>query len=224
MSGVEAGFRVRMQDAGSWYPPFEDRSKLLPLLPRGLTAANQNVPPEPIDAILEDAQLIDVAGNSMVLVVAGDDLAKPYTNLTSAIMLPALKLSLDGFKLRDHSQFRCNSPDGERLCLVTTPAVVGEAQEREGLRFTIAALLPVTGRIAPELDQPGLIRVEFQAELRQPYLELSKEPHGISPLLKAHHKIVGVTDDDDIALCHFPAPAISPQIEHVVEIHVGDQR
>ena len=77
---------------------FEDRSKLLPLLPRGLAAANQNAPPEPIDAIPEDAQLVDVAGNSMVLVVAGYDLAEPYTDLTGAIMLAALKLNLDGFE------------------------------------------------------------------------------------------------------------------------------
>jgi hypothetical protein len=30
--------------------------------------------------------------------------------------------------------------------------------------------------------------VQFQAELRQPFLELFKEPHGIGPLLEAHHK------------------------------------
>ena len=66
MSGVEACFGVRMQYVGGWYPPFEDRSKLLPLLPRGLAAANQKVLPEPIDAIPEDAQPFDVAGNSMV--------------------------------------------------------------------------------------------------------------------------------------------------------------
>jgi hypothetical protein len=132
---------------------------LHPLLPRGLTAANQNSPPQPIDAIPEDAQLIDVAGNSMVLVVAGYDLAEPHTDLTGAIMLAALKLDFDSLELRNHSLFRCNSPDGEGLCLVTTPTVVGEAQEREGLRFPLSMLLPITGRIAPELDQPGLIRV-----------------------------------------------------------------
>ena len=87
-----------------------------------------------------------------------------------------------------------------------------------------ATLFPVTGGIAPELNQPGLLRVEFQAELRQPLLEVLKEPHGIGSLLEAHHKIVGITNDDDIALCRFPAPDNRPQVEHIVEIHVGDQR
>ena len=36
----------------------------------------------------------------MVLVVAGNNLPKPYTNLTGAIVLPELKLGLDGLQLR----------------------------------------------------------------------------------------------------------------------------
>ena len=66
---------------------------------------------------------------------------------------------------------------------------MGEAQEIERLRISLAAPLPITGSIAPELDQPGLFRVEFQAELRQSFLELVKEPHGIGSLLEAEHMI-----------------------------------
>src|ERR1039457_4201425 len=102
MSGVKACFRIRMQDGGWRYPPFQDRGEFLPLLPRGLAAANEDVTPQSIDAMSEGAQLIEVAGDSMVLVVAGDNLPKPHTDLTGAIMLPALKLSLDGFQLRNH--------------------------------------------------------------------------------------------------------------------------
>ena len=77
-------------------------------------------------------------------------------------------------------------------------------------------MFPVTGRIAPELDQPGLIRVKFQVELCQPFLKLSREGLSIRPVLKTQHKIVGVANDDDIALRRFPAPDISPQIEEVM--------
>jgi len=148
-----------MQDVGWWYPPFQDRSKLLPLLPGALTTTDQYVTPQSIDATSEDAQLIDVAGDSMVLVVAGDDTPKPYTDLTGAIMLAALKLSLDGFELRNHALLRSDPPDGEGLGLVALPTVVGKPQEVECLRPSFPTLLPVTGRIAPELDQPGLIRM-----------------------------------------------------------------
>jgi len=146
----------------------------------------------------------------MVLVVASDHLPKPCTDLTDAIMLPAEKLNLDGLQLRHHSLFRRNPPDGEGIGLVASPAVVGEAQEREGLRFPFAPLFPFVGCKTPELDQPGLFRVEFQAELRQPFLELFKEPHCLGSMLEAHHKIVSITNDDDIARCRFPAPGIRP--------------
>ena len=49
-------------------------------------------------------------------------------------MHPALKFNLDGFELRDHSLLRRDPPDGEGSGLVALPTVVGEAQEREGLR------------------------------------------------------------------------------------------
>jgi hypothetical protein len=88
-----------------------------------LTATNQNVPPEPIHALSEGAQLIHISRNSVVLVVAVNDLPKPCTNLTDTIMLPAEKLCLDGFQLRNHSLFRRNPPDGEGVGLVTSPAL-----------------------------------------------------------------------------------------------------
>jgi hypothetical protein len=52
--------------------------------------------------------------------------------------------------------------------------------------------------------------VKFQTELPQPFLELLKEPHGIGSMLEAHHKIISIGNDDDIARCRFPALGISP--------------
>ena len=164
-----------MQDSGYGYPPVEDRSQGLPLPLCALAATNQNVPPEPIDALPEGAQLTDIPGNSMVLVVASDHLPKPCTDLTDTIMLPAEKLNLDDLQLRNHSLIRRNPPDGEGIGLVASPAVVSEAQEREGLRFPFAPLFPFVGCKTPELDQPSLFRVKFQAELRQPQKSIKEE-------------------------------------------------
>ena len=58
-----------MQDSGCWDPSVEDRRIFRPLLPRVLTAANQNISPESVKAMFEGGQLVDVAGNSMVLVI-----------------------------------------------------------------------------------------------------------------------------------------------------------
>jgi hypothetical protein len=40
--------------------------------------------------------------------------------------------------------------------------------------------------------------------------EAVQETLSFRPVLKTHHKIVGIADDNHIALCHFLAPDISP--------------
>jgi hypothetical protein len=43
-------------------------------------------------------------------------------------------------------------------------------------------------------------------------------------VFEAHHQIVGIPDDNDIALSDFLAPGFDPQVEHVVQVDVRKQR
>ena len=54
MSGVKACFRIRMQNAGWWNPPFQDGSNAVPPDLSALTAANQNISPQTVDAMFEE--------------------------------------------------------------------------------------------------------------------------------------------------------------------------
>src|ERR1039457_4176373 len=179
MTGVEARLRIRVQDFRARYPPFEQRNKSLPPFVGTLTAACEYLIPQSVDALPDRAHLPEISGHRMVLGVAVDDLPKPCTGLARASMHPAAKLNLDGLELRTHPLLGRNTPDGEGIGLVAPPTVVGEGQEGERLWFSRATPLPISGSIAPELDQPGLLRMEFQAELCQSFLKLLKKPHGI---------------------------------------------
>jgi hypothetical protein len=121
----------------------------------------------------------------VVLVITQHNLPEPNTNIGVAIVHPALKLDLNGFKLRNHSLFRSNPPYGEGSALVALPTVVGEAQEREGLWLSLSPLLPVSSGEPPELDQSSLVRMQFQAELRQPFSKLMQKTFGLCSVLKA---------------------------------------
>src|SRR5262249_23133727 len=90
MSGVEASVRIRMQDPGLRNPAGQDRGEPIPTDPRTLATVNQDIPPQPSDASAEDAQLSRVTRNSMILVVAQNDLPKPRTDFGRTVMLPAL--------------------------------------------------------------------------------------------------------------------------------------
>jgi hypothetical protein len=69
------------------------------------------------------------------------------------MMLPALKLSLNGFKLRDHPLLRRNPPNDESSAAVELPTEVSETQEREGFWFSFPTIFPVSGSKPPEFDQ-----------------------------------------------------------------------
>jgi hypothetical protein len=98
-----------------------------------------------------------------------------------------------------------------------------EAQEREGLWFSLATPLPVLFGEPPELDQPHLLRMQRHAELRQTSLKFLEETLGFRPAFETHHKIVGVADNNHIVLSHFLAPSFYPQVENVMQIRVGEQ-
>ena len=148
-----------MQDARLGNPSVQQWGKSFPPHLCSLTASDENTPPQPVNTSLKDAQLSRVAGHSVVLVITQHNRPKPCTDRGRAIMLPALKLSLDGFQLRDHPLLRRDPPDDEGSITDALPTEVSKTQEREGLRFSLAALLSVVGGEPPELDQSGLVRV-----------------------------------------------------------------
>ena len=90
MDGVEASIGIGMQSAWVWYPPFEDGSQELPAYPSALTAPCQYTTPQSVDADSERTQPIDVAGYSVVLVVAENDLPKPGASLSDGMVLSSL--------------------------------------------------------------------------------------------------------------------------------------
>jgi hypothetical protein len=100
---------------------------------------------------------------------------------------------------------------------------VREAEEVEALGLAPSVPLPVLGRITAEFEEAGLCGVQLQSELREALREVGPEPPGFCLVLKAHDAIVGIADDDHIAFC-LPPPRLSPEVQHVVEIDVGEQR
>ncbi len=56
---------------------------------------------------------------------------------------------------------------------------VGEAEEVEGLRFAKPLCLAIALREPPELDDPGLLRMQLQPELLHSLSKLVQKPLGI---------------------------------------------
>src|SRR5262249_28058907 len=101
---------------------------------------------------------------------------------------------------------------------------VGKAQEVKRLRLTLTPRLTVTGGEPPELDQPGLVRVQLQPELREPLAKLDPKPPRILLILETNDKVVSEPHNDHVTVRPPLPPPLGPQVEDVVQIQVSQQR
>src|ERR1035438_7117400 len=99
-----------------------------------------------------------------------------------------------------------------------------ESQEVEHLGLPFPSLFPISFGELPELDQARLVWVQFQPELPQSLPKFCEETICIRPVLKSEYIVIRVSDNDDIASRALPAPDVHPQVEHVMQIDVREQR
>ncbi len=76
----------------------------------------------------------------------------------------------------------------------------------------------------PELDQPGLVGVQLQTELRESLTKVGKEPPRVLLVLEAGDNVVRKTHNDHVAVREATSPLLHPQVEDVVQVHVREQR
>ena len=99
----------------------------------------------------------------------------------------------------------------------------GKAKKVEGLRLSEPAMSASFRRKAAELDQAGLVRVERQRELLEPLAHFVPEAPGISLVLEANDNVISIAHEDHVARGLVPSPAFGPEVEHVMQVDVGEQ-
>src|SRR5262249_54094435 len=110
------------------------------------------------------------------------------------------------------------------LALARPPTDEHEAQELEGFRLSQPTLRASLRRMAAKLDQAGLVRVQRQRELFQPLVHRVPAAWGVTFMLETDDNVVGVPHDDHVARGLVPSPALGPEIEHVMQVDVREQR
>ena len=66
--------------------------------------------------------------------------------------------------------------------------------------------------------------MERQRELLQPRAHRVPEAVSVRLVLEADDDVIGIADDDHVARGLAPSPALRPEIEHVVQVDVGQER
>ena len=66
--------------------------------------------------------------------------------------------------------------------------------------------------------------MQRQRKLLQSHAHRVPEAPGIGFVLKAGHNVIRVSQDDHVARGLAPSPPLGPEVEHIVQVDVGEQR
>src|SRR6266571_2511239 len=214
---------IRMTNTRWRQPALNEPPHPLPSDAGGLAPSPKRTAPEAPNLEAKRKQRRAVHGHPVVPQMPPHDRAQPPAHHRDRSVQAAPQLGLDLAELR-------LQPLPERLphhrepSIPLLPADVREAEEVERLWLPQVDAPPVLGRVRPEFQQPCLLGVQLQTELRESLPKLSQEPLGVRPGLEPHDEVVRIPHDNHVAVGVPLPPALSPEVEHVVQVHVGQER
>src|SRR4051794_1673917 len=158
-----------MTDARWWKPVADQLRHTVPRERVLLAAPPERTPPEVAHPMPERRERPAIGGHRIIGEVASDDLPQPRALDRDRLMHAPPKLLLHLLELGT-SPIGPGNPLEEEPSLAGPAADVCEPEEVEGFRFGQAPARSACSRMAAELDQSGLVRIELQGELFQPRL------------------------------------------------------
>src|SRR4029077_11417418 len=194
-----------------------------PGAPASLAAPPERSPPEIGHIMPERRERPAIGRDRVVGEVASHDLPQPFPLLWNRLMHSTQKLRLNVPQLSSHA-VASGLPLKLEVAAARSTTDEGEAQEREGFRLSKPAPLAIVRSKAAELNQASLVRVERQCKFPKPGMHRIKEATCVALMLKADHQIVGVSHDDHVAPGLLPSPALSPKVEAVMQVDIGEDR
>lgn len=159
----------------------------------------------------------------MVAVIPVRHAFQPRPDVLDRLMHHPAQLLLNNTKFCPHPLGR-RMPQTTKWPFVFVPQKCVNPRNVNVLRLPHASLSPIGRCETPEFDQPRFLRMDLQPKLRQPFQKISQKPLSIRPVLKSRDEVVGLADHDHVPLCQLLAPYLDLQVEHIVQVHVCEQR
>jgi hypothetical protein len=211
-----------MADVGRRKPIADESLHSFPQNATMLASPTQSAMPEVAHGETKVIQSMPIAWNSEVTEMPAHHRLQPLADFRNRVHTSP-QLDLHQLQLGLHA--RANRlPKHQKPSLLRLPANMLEAEKIEGLRLAQSGALSVGRRVASELDQARLFRVQFQLEFRHAFDEFFPELFGFRLELESKHDVIGIAQDDDISLRSSLSPCLDPEIEDVMEVDVRQQR
>ena len=188
-----------------------------------LTTLAYHREPETRDFINETAEALTVARNDMVIQPALNNTPQPTASFTNRSMLTLLQVLLDLSEGRTHSLRHRVTMDREPAVPFRLGTLMSETQKVESLRSALTVSVATLNRVLSKLDQASLVLVQFQPKLGKPRVECFQARRCLAVAFETNHKVIRVTHNHHVSAALL-APPFDPQVEDVVQVHVGQQR
>ena len=201
-----------MQDFRLGKPVVHEHGEPSPGPVRLLAAPAEQLSPEGSHPVPELLQGVAVGWYGMVPEVAADNLLEPLPLLADRLVDPPTQFLLDCLEFC-LSAVAPGLPFDQEAPPPGCSADEGEAQEVEGFRLAKPVPPAVFHRVATELNQPGLLRMERQCKFPHPFAQQVEETPRIGFVLETDNEVVGVSHDDDITSGLAPSPAFGIEVE-----------
>ena len=137
-------------------------------------------------------------GTAIVVQPSIQDPAEPPAHFPD-VMLPTLAQYLSDPHLGPLDPFRNRFASQTESPLPGVRAHVCETQKVKRLRLPQSTCLPILLRKPAELHDPGLLRVQFKAELDQSLPNIPQVLLRLPLILKSDHHIIRIANDDGLA-------------------------
>ena len=170
-ASVETGGRPGMCDLERGKPSVSQTLHPRPRHSRALATTPKRSAPEPHDFGAEGVQRPLIAWHAVIVGVPTQDAGQPAALFGNGPIAALEKLAPQGVQLRPRP-LRVGDPLELETPPPVLPADVREAQEPERLRLAESPLLTLLGGKPPEPDQPRLLGVQLQRELREPVAKI----------------------------------------------------
>src|SRR3989442_956685 len=220
---AKANERVRMADADGRKPPVDISDHPVPRQGVPLTAAPQDPAPQSPHCRTEGAEGRAVHRHPVVLEVSADDPVQIDALLRDGKRQAPAQLDFQLFQFglppRTHRLPQHREATRPRL-----RAAMREAEEVEGLGLPVAPPSPVLVREATKLDEARLVGMQLQTEPLKPLTQLGEEPLGVLAMLESDDEVIGKLHDDDVAVGLRLPPPLDPEVEHILQVDVGQER
>ena len=195
-----------------------------PSVASSLATAANHAKPLTSDLVHETADAVTVARDGMIIQPALHNASQPSSRVAKGVVHSLSQFRLDRLERGTHAFGYRVSMDREPAVLSSLGTLVREAKKVESFRSAFAAPFTAFARIATELDQTRFPIIQLQAELGEPRAEFFQTRRRLVTMLKAEYDVIRIAYDNHIAVAAVCPPPRDPQVKHIVQEHVREER